>query len=141
MPPHEVQREFGPGEKRAAPAKSAPSIEIVSDCCGSTLTRPWRPKRGSPDILRGGRAASGATHIDRSPFYYIDYTLAQVCALQFWTRSEKDFDEALTSYVALCKRGGEAPFQQLTKGAGLHSPFEAGALDEVVERASATLEI
>ena len=67
--------------------------------------------------------------------------MAQVCALQFWTRSQKDFDEALTSYVALCKRGGEAPFQQLTNGAGLHSPFEVGALDDVVARAAETLGI
>jgi len=48
---------------------------------------------------------------------------------------------ALTSYVALCKRGGEAPFQHLTTGAGLRSPFEDGALDEVVEKAAATLGI
>ena len=52
-----------------------------------------------------------------------------------------DFDEALTSYVALCKRGGQAPFQDLTKGAGLRSPFEDGALDEVVAKAAETLAI
>ncbi len=99
---------------------------------------PWR-QWGDLDYAAKGARWQRQGHIYQSPFYYIDYTLAQVCALQYWTRSEKDRDEALTSYVALCRRGGEAPFQQLTKGAGLHSPFEQGALDEVVERAAGTL--
>jgi len=101
---------------------------------------PWR-QWGDLDYAAKGARWQRQGHIYQSPFYYIDYTLAQVCALQYWTRSEKDFNEALTSYVALCKRGGEAPFQQLTKGAGLHSPFEQGALDEVVEHAAGTLGI
>lgn len=34
-------------------------------------------------------------HIFMDPFYYIDYTLAQVCALQFWARIQKKDEKAL----------------------------------------------
>lgn len=80
-------------------------------------------------------------HIYLSPFYYIDYTLALTCALQFWVRSRADMAEAMESYVALCKRGGSAPFRQLAASAGLVSPFEDGCLREVVGQAREFLDI
>ena len=80
-------------------------------------------------------------HIYLVPFYYIDYTLAQCCALQFWLRSEEDFDKSMEDYVALCQRGGEAPFRTLASGAGLASPFDEGALAGVVGRAREVLEV
>jgi M3 family oligoendopeptidase len=78
-------------------------------------------------------------HIFLSPFYYIDYTLALCCALQFWERAMDDRAGALDAYVALCGRGGEAPFQTLARGAGLASPFGAGVLEGVAARARAEL--
>ncbi len=74
-------------------------------------------------------------HIYLSPFYYIDYTLALTCALQFWVRSRHDMADAMEAYVALCKRGGAAPLRQLAESAGLVSPFEEGSLREVVGQA------
>lgn len=78
-------------------------------------------------------------HIFSSPFYYIDYTLAQCCALQFWAWSRRDFPAALDAYVRLCGRGGEAPFQDLVRSAGLVSPFADGALEAAVREAEAFL--
>ena len=78
-------------------------------------------------------------HIYRVPFYYIDYTLAQTCAMQFWARAESDRAGAMEAYVALCKRGGEAPFQDLARSAGLISPFDEGCLADVVDKARAAL--
>ena len=78
-------------------------------------------------------------HLYLNPFYYIDYTLAQTCALQYWVWGERDFDEAIESYVRLCTRGGEAPFQALARGAGLVSPFDEGCLEEVVAKAKEVL--
>jgi M3 family oligoendopeptidase len=80
-------------------------------------------------------------HIYGAPFYYIDYTLALCCALQFWVKSRADYAQALADYVALCGRGGALPFQGLVKSAGLISPFEPGALEDVVQAAAAVLEI
>jgi M3 family oligoendopeptidase len=99
---------------------------------------PWR-RWG--DIARP--AAGGfwqrQLHIYHYPFYYVDYTLAQVCALQFWVRAGEDRDEAMADYRTLCQRGGEAPFQTLVRSAGLRSPFEPGCLTAVVEKARGTL--
>jgi oligoendopeptidase F len=95
---------------------------------------PWRDYGDLPHAQQGG-FWQVQRHIYLSPFYYIDYVLAQLCALQFWVRVTQDRDQAMTDYVALCKRGGEAPFQELAKGARLKSPFEKGALTSIVNQA------
>ncbi|TDM12142.1 M3 family oligoendopeptidase [Macrococcus lamae] len=71
-------------------------------------------------------------HVFSSPFYYIDYTLAQVCAFQFFKRSREDFDAAWQDYLHLCQLGGSLPFNALVKEAHLKSPFEEGTLKEIV---------
>ena len=78
-------------------------------------------------------------HIYHRPFYYIDYTLAQTCALQFWLAARRDRDEAMTRYHALCGLGGTGPFQELVAAAGLRSPFAEGCLSDVLEEASEVL--
>jgi M3 family oligoendopeptidase len=78
-------------------------------------------------------------HIYGSPFYYIDYTLAMCCAMQFWVWSRRDYAGALDAYVKLCAQGGSAPFGELVASAGLVSPFEPGALADVVREAEAVL--
>jgi M3 family oligoendopeptidase len=99
---------------------------------------PWTDYGDLAYPAKGGRWQA-KQHIYNSPFYYIDYTLALCCAMQFWVKSLKDFPAALDGYVALCARGGSAPFQDLARGAGLVSPFAAGALAEVVREAEAAL--
>jgi hypothetical protein len=59
--------------------------------------------------------------------------------MQFWVRARRNPAETLDAYVALCGRGGLAPFQDLVKSAGLISPFADGALAEVVREAEAYL--
>jgi hypothetical protein len=45
----------------------------------------------------------------------------------------------MAAYVALCGRGGSAPFQDLVRSAGLVSPFADGALADVVREAERAL--
>lgn len=71
-------------------------------------------------------------HVFASPFYYIDYTLAQVCALQFWKRANEDFESAWNDYLTICKLGGSLPFGEIVKTANLLSPFEDGTLESIV---------
>jgi M3 family oligoendopeptidase len=71
-------------------------------------------------------------HIYNSPFYYIDYTLAQICAFQFWKRSIENREEAWADYVKLCNLGGSLSFTKLVKAANLISPFEDGCVESVV---------
>jgi M3 family oligoendopeptidase len=99
---------------------------------------PWRDYGDLPHVASGG-FWQFQRHIYLSPFYYIDYTLAQTCALQLWVRSQKDPAGTLAAYNALCARGGEAPFQELARSAGLVSPFQKGCLKSVVEQAKVAL--
>lgn len=72
-------------------------------------------------------------HIFNSPFYYIDYTLAQVCAFQFWKRFNVEKDETTwQDYLAICQVGGTKTFLEILEIAHLKSPFEAGALDDTI---------
>jgi len=99
---------------------------------------PWTDYGDLAYPAKGGRWQA-KQHIYNSPFYYIDYTLALCCALQLWVKSREDPKAALDAYVALCERGGSAPFQDLARSAGLVSPFADGALAEVVREAEAAL--
>ena len=99
---------------------------------------PWR-RHGGIEHLENGGYWQMQRHIYLSPFYYIDYALAMCCALQFWSRSLDDHAGALSDYVALCKRGGELPFQALVRSAGLRSPFDEGVLRDVAQRAAAVI--
>ncbi|MEO0848015.1 MAG: M3 family oligoendopeptidase [Cyanobacteria bacterium J06648_1] len=95
---------------------------------------PWR-QYGELEYPAQGGLWQEKQHIYCSPFYYIDYTLALCCALQFWLKAEANFEGALAEYIALCQRGGQAPFQSLTSSANLVSPFQSGSLAQVVTKA------
>ncbi|MEO4054977.1 M3 family oligoendopeptidase [Solibacillus sp. CAU 1738] len=84
------------------------------------------------EYLESGGFWQRQTHIYASPFYYIDYTLAQICAFQFWKRSREDFDSAWKDYVHLCGLGGSQSFTNLVREAGLISPFEDGCVESVI---------
>ena len=65
-------------------------------------------------------------HVFGSPFYYIDYTLAQVVAFQFLDEDRKNHERAWKKYVKLCKMGGKLPFTGLLEKDHLRNPFEDG---------------
>lgn len=88
----------------------------------------------------GGRSWQKKHHIYESPFYYIDYCLAQTVALQFWTEMQKDQKAAWEKYMIYTRPAGTKTFRELVAGAGLDSPFEDGALRTVAEFASKWLE-
>ena len=100
---------------------------------------PWRNFGDLPHASDGG-FWQVQRHVYIYPFYYIDYTLAATCALQFWARSREDYTKAMEDYVALCGRGGSMPFRQLVASAGLVSPFDENCLDQVIETARDFLE-
>ena len=72
-------------------------------------------------------------HIFGAPFYYIDYTLAQVCAFQFWVKSQKDHGKAVKEYIELCKLGGSKSFVDLVESAKLQNPFKDGTVKAVID--------
>ena len=85
------------------------------------------------EYLEKGAFWQRQNHIFETPFYYIDYTLAQVCAFQFWMRDQANHKEAWVDYVKLCKTGGKYSFLKLVELANLRSPFESGIVQDIVE--------
>ena len=75
-------------------------------------------------------------HIYESPFYYIDYCLAQTVAIGFLVASTENYDDALEKYLAFVKCGGTKAFEQLIEDAGLASPFKDGALATLADKAA-----
>ena len=72
-------------------------------------------------------------HIFSTPFYYIDYTLAQVVAFQFFLEMRKNHEKTWKKYVKLCKFGGQAPFVSLLEHNKLRNPFVEGNVDKVIK--------
>lgn len=79
-------------------------------------------------LEKGGRWQQ-QRHIYMSPFYYIDYCLAQICAFQFWKKALENREQALEDYLRLCRAGGSKSFLGLVETANLISPFEDGCLE------------
>ncbi len=85
------------------------------------------------DYLEKGGFWKRQAHIYNSPFYYIDYCLAQLCALQFWKKSQEDRPTAWQDYLTLCQAGGSQSFLNLVKLAKLNNPFDENTIKPVVE--------
>jgi M3 family oligoendopeptidase len=84
---------------------------------------PYKKYNGFSLYEKGGRWMR-QHHIFSDPFYYIDYTLAQVVAFQFLNLMESDRTKAWQRYVKLCQLGGKYPFTELIKKAKLKNPFK-----------------
>ena len=100
------------------------------------IEKKYLPTRdyGEVEELKNGIFWFRQGHIFSSPFYYIDYTLAQVCAFQFWIKSRESREKAWQDYLNLCKLGGSKPFFELMKSANLKNPFEEGTLAFVIPK-------
>jgi M3 family oligoendopeptidase len=91
-------------------------------------------------FLENGGLWQKQNHIFASPFYYIDYTLAQICAFQFWKKDRENHSKAWSDYVRLCKAGGSLSFLKLVDLANLRSPFEDGCVESVIGDITAWLD-
>jgi oligoendopeptidase F len=89
--------------------------------------------------LEGARAASWQRqiHLFHFPFYYIEYGIAQLGALQLWMKSRHDPRGALANYRAALKLGGTRPLPELFAAAGIQLDFSqktlAPLMDALVE--------
>ena len=97
--------------------------------------RPYMSLAGIPYLEEGTRWQY-QMHIYESPFYYIDYCLAQTVAIGFLVASTENYDDALEKYLAFVKCGGTKAFEQLIEDAGLASPFKDGALETLADKAA-----
>ncbi len=97
---------------------------------------PWMRLDGEIPFYAEGEGWQRQHHIYSSPFYYIDYCLAQTVSLQFWALLQTDRKAAWEKYMAYAKQGGSHTFTDLLKNAGLESPFGEACLRGVCQTAS-----
>ena len=97
---------------------------------------PWQKLDGEIPFYSEGEGWQRQHHIYSSPFYYIDYCLAQTVSLQIWAVLQKDQKDAWAHYMAYARQGGSRTFTELLKNAGLESPFDEKCLRGVCETAS-----
>ncbi|MBQ5535643.1 MAG: M3 family oligoendopeptidase [Oscillospiraceae bacterium] len=100
------------------------------------IYQPWLRLDGEIPFFSEGEGWQRQMHIYQSPFYYIDYCLAQTVALQFWAMIQRDPEDAWKHYMAYTKQGGSRTFVELLKHAGLKTPFDEECLKEVCESAT-----
>lgn len=106
------------------------------------IERKYLPHRDYEDneFLEAGGFWFRQGHIFSSPFYYIDYTLAQVSAFEFWNKSNMNRDNAWNDYLRLCDAGGSRSYLELVKLADLQNPFIDGSIRKIVGPVSEYLE-
>ncbi len=91
---------------------------------------PWRSYDGIEFLEEGGFWMQ-KQHIFLYPFYYVDYALAMLCALQLYLRMRTNREEAWNDYLKLCKLGGSLGYFELLQAANLKNPFEEETVKEV----------
>ena len=72
-------------------------------------------------------------HLFVHPFYYIEYGIAQLGALQLWLRFKQDQGEALSGYRAALALGGSRPLPELFEAAGARFDFSADTIKPLVD--------
>ena len=58
-------------------------------------------------------------HLFSYPFYYIEYGIAQLGALQMWLQYRENPDEALANYATAMRLGGSRPLPNLFEAGGM----------------------
>lgn len=87
-----------------------------------------------------GRYWQQIAHPFESPFYMIDYVLAQACALQLWLRARHDPGGARAAYRRMCAAGGRLSFVAIVAAGELESPLVHGTVTRVVTEVLRCLE-
>jgi oligoendopeptidase F len=72
-------------------------------------------------------------HLFHYPFYYIEYGIAQLGALQLWVKSKSNPRQALSNYRAALAMGGTRPLPELFAAAGIHFDFSQRTLQPLME--------
>lgn len=80
-----------------------------------------------------GRSWQRQLHLFEVPFYYIEYGIAQLGALQLWQNAKRDRREALERYRSAMSLGGSRPLPDLFEAAGLRFDFSTETLGPLME--------
>ncbi len=111
-------------------------IEGWKDCWRS-LTRRFAPAVDLSGLERYDRRSwQRKLHIYEVPFYYVEYGIAQLGALQVWRNSLEDYAQAVALYRAGLALGGSRPLPELFQTAGCRFDFSVNTLRPLIEAAA-----
>ncbi|MBR6897263.1 MAG: M3 family oligoendopeptidase [Lachnospiraceae bacterium] len=100
---------------------------------------PWRTYEDDEFMERGGFWYH-KLHIYLYPFYYINYTLTTMGAMEFKKKMAQDPKSAWQDYLTLCNVGGSISYLETLRAANLSVPFEEGAVKRAMSYAEEILE-
>ncbi|AOZ95993.1 M3 family oligoendopeptidase [Butyrivibrio hungatei] len=100
--------------------------------------RPWLDYEDDAFFSEGGFWQKQG-HIFWNPFYYIDYVLASVVAMQFKVWMDKDYKEAWKHYLELCKLSAKDFYETELETVGLKSPFKDGTIETLASEMKAKI--
>ena len=103
------------------------------DAKWAELERRFRPSidwSGYEDVMMTGWQRKN--HIHQLPFYYVDYGLALLGAVQIWRNALADQAKAVAQYKSALALGATASLPELYKAAGARLAFDAQTLGEAV---------
>ena len=72
-------------------------------------------------------------HLFGSPFYYIEYGIAQLGALQMWLNSKKNVAGAVANYRSALALGGSRPLPELFKAAKIKFDFSSKTIEPLAK--------
>jgi oligoendopeptidase F len=78
-------------------------------------------------------------HIFIHPFYYVEYGIAQLGALQVWANSRRNQAKALADYKKSLALGGSRPLPELFHAAGCTFDFDAATIKPLIQLAGSEL--
>ncbi|MEX0741269.1 MAG: M3 family oligoendopeptidase, partial [Phycisphaeraceae bacterium] len=78
-------------------------------------------------------------HLFHVPFYYIEYGIAQIGAMQVWQNYHKDPERTLSQLLKAFALGGTRPLPELFETAGAKFDFSEANLRPLIEAVSAEL--
>jgi oligoendopeptidase F len=106
------------------PEREAAWVELMSRFGGEVDWQGYEPMRA--------RLWHRQLHIFIHAFYYIEYGIAQLGALQVWANSRRDRANALQNYKNALKLGGSRPLPQLFAAAGCRFDFSRPTMAPLV---------
>ena len=100
---------------------------------------PWRKYDKDDEFFGRGGYWYHKLHIYLYPFYYINYTLTTMGAMEFKKKNAMDHKAAWEDYLKLCRCGGSLSYLETLRHANLSVPFADGAVAEAMEYAKQIL--
>lgn len=80
-------------------------------------------------------------HLFHVPFYYVEYGIAQLGALQLWMKAKEDSHRTLAGYRAALKLGGTRPLPDLFQAAGIQFDFSEKTIRPLMNAIREELEL